>query len=289
MWSKSFVFSAVFFTLIWQVSAIGMSIPPVVTGEQKRYSSLSNLMNCISYTTSKDDIIMLNIQSGSKLSSQQLNLRVFDSENNILRSIQDISGEQSVIFTNLNNPIQIHQTDPKHLIGLTNRRQIDNDEEDLSTSEKSHIHICFDNVYFDKSWSFQKRSRDVQLNVSIRNITTLRQTNYNDYAKYFVRISNTDMKEVDHSSNSNSDFTEKDFNNAVNHLQTSLNEVSEELKSSKGTLQTLQSLENELRNFNESIFESFTRTSLLLIATICIFGLAQLAYFHIFLKRKKLL
>ncbi|QBM86032.1 emp24/gp25L/p24 family/GOLD [Metschnikowia aff. pulcherrima] len=287
--------SCLFYTLaflpfcIQNVMAIGMSIPPVVTGNLKQYSSLANLMNCVSYTTSKDDIIMLNIQSGDKLSSQQLNLRVFDSEDNTLRLMHDMSGEQSVIFTNLNNPIQIPQSDSKNRIGLANRRQVKQYQDDPDVSGKCQIHICFDNVYFDKSWSFQKRPREVHLSVSIRNITTLKQTNYNNYAKHFIRISSGDAENTEDSGETNYEFTENDFNKAVEYLQTLLNEVSEELRSSEGTLRTLQSLEVELRNVNESIFESFTRTSLMIIATICVFGLAQLAYIHFFLKRRKLL
>lgn len=274
-----------FTTCIPTAMAIGMTIPAVITGDRKHYSSLTNLVNCVSYTTSKDDIIMLNVKAGSKLSSQQLNLRVFDSEDSTLRTMKDLSGEQSIIFTNLNNPIQIDPSDSK-LIGLANRRHI---KEDPSITGKSQIHICFDNVYFDKSWSFQKRLRDVYLDVRIRNITTLKQTNYNNYAKYFIRKSSTAMENSKKSKDTNLDFTESDFNKAVDFLQTLLNELSEELNSSKDKLQALNSLESELRNVNESIFESFTRTSLTLIATICVFGLAQLAYIRFFLKRRKYL
>ncbi|OBA23913.1 hypothetical protein METBIDRAFT_76834 [Metschnikowia bicuspidata var. bicuspidata NRRL YB-4993] len=281
-----FSFLAVLSLCLSHVFAIGLTIPPVVYSEQKHYSSLTNLLNCISYTTSKDDIIMVSVESGHKVPSQQLNLRVFDSEDNTLRSMQDISGEQSVIFTNLNNPIQIPQTEAKNLLGLKYRRQTKNIADELYVSGMSQVHICFDNVYFDKSWSFRKSPRDVHLDVSIRNITTLKQTNYNNYAKYFIRPSNTDTNDDPVGDYSNYDFTENDFNNAVRNLQTLLNEVSEELKSSEGTLRNLQTLESELRNVNESIFESFTRTTLLIITTICVFGVAQLTYIRFLLKKR---
>ena len=71
-------------------------------GDQKRCSSPRNLANCVSYITSKDDIITVNIKAGETIASQELNLNVFDSKKNILRSLTDLAHDQVVMFTNLN-------------------------------------------------------------------------------------------------------------------------------------------------------------------------------------------
>lgn len=259
--------------------AIGMSIPPVVTGDHKKYSSLSNLMNCISYRTFKDDIILVIINSGDRIASQQLNLNVFDSENNILRSMEDMADEQTFMFTNLNNPVQLSANKPR------------DDYDDLMSvhSGKSYVYICFDNIYFDKSWSFQKRSRDLLMQVAIRNITSLKETNYNKFAKYFNQVKNPSDSDVNENNEFQLDFNEQDFEKAMAQLQTLLNEVSEELRSTEGIINLLMDNEYRLRDVNEAIYEDYTRTSIFLIACICIFGLCQIIYYRCYFSRKNLI
>lgn len=265
--------------------AIGMTIPPVVTGDQKKYSSLNNLMNCISYRTFKDDVILVTVDSGDRIGSQQLNLKVFDSENNILKSMEDMADEQTFMFTNLNNPTlleNIKNSNPK--------KPRDNYNDLMSVhSGKSYIYVCFDNIYFDKSWSFQKHSRDVMLHVSIRNITSLLQTNYNHYAKYFNQLNDPVDAKIDENNEFKLDFSEVDFDKAMDLLQTKLNEVSEELKSTEGIIKLLMDNESKLRDVNEAIYEDYTRTSIVLIACICIFGLCQIIYYKCYFTRRKLL
>lgn len=268
-----------------------MSITPVAVGDSAHYASLDNLLNCVSYKTLKDDVVMVHIYSGGSISSQKLNLQVFDLANNVLRSIQDLSGEQVVMFTNLNNPIQFPQMESHNLLGLGNQKKARNAQSELDALEqgKSYVHICFDNVYYDKSWSFQKSNRDIHLNVNIRNITTLRNTNYNNYAKYFTDVAGMPAAEDSKNDLKNHDFTEKDFDFAVNRLELQLNEVSEELKASYQILGTLKKTEQELRNANEAIYDSYTRTFLLIIVSICIFGSLELCYFYTFFRRRNLI
>lgn len=262
-----------------------MTIPPVVTGDQRKYSSLSNLMNCISYRTFKDDIILVTVSSGDRIASQQLNLKVFDSENNVLRFMEDMVDEQSFMFTNLNNPKQILSS--KH----ANPNKARDNYNDLMNvhSGKSYIYVCFDNIYFDKSWSFQKHSRDLLLQVSIRNMTSLLQTNYNKYAKHFNQMKDPVDVNVNENNEFNLDFSELDFEKVMDLLQTQLNEVSEELKSTEGIIKLLMDNESKLRDVNEAIYEDYTRTSIVLIACICIFGLCQIIYYKCYFTRRKLL
>lgn len=260
-----------------------MTIPPVVTGDRKKYSSLNNLMNCIGYWTFKDDIILVTVKSGDRIASQQLNLNVFDSDNNKLRSIEDLADDKTFMFTNLNNPVQLSEHS-------TPKRDKNEYEEFTDTrSGKSYIYICFDNIYFDKSWSFQKRSRDLMLQVSIRNMTLLQQTNYNKFAKYFNQVKDPKDSDVNANNEFQLDFSEQDFEKAMDQLQVLLNEVSEELRSTEGVVKLLMDNEFKLRDLNEEIFEEYTRTSLILFACICISGLCQIIYYKCYFTKRKLI
>lgn len=270
--SQAFVFLA----LLYTVAAIGLSVPPIAVGDTSLYSSTKNLINCISYKTSRDDIVMAQINSGNKLASQKLNLYVFDSNLNLLRSLQDMSHEQTVMVTNLNSPIKFSD-----LLGKHKSRQVDE-------AAKDFVHICFDNVYYDKSWSFNKQARNVILTVNVRNVTTLKKTNYNNYAKYFTKLTDLEKAQVTEES-FDLDFSEGDFDKAISKLQTLLNEVSEELRDLSRTLQELKNSESELRNVNESIYERYTLSLLLIFALICLLGFFEIVYYYFMLKRRKLI
>lgn len=262
-----------------------MTIPPVVTGDSKKYSSLNNLMNCISYQTFKDDIILVTVNSGDRIASQQLNLNVFDSENSVLRSMADLADEQNFMFTNLNNPIQFDDRKPG------NKKKPRDDYNDLMNlhSGKSYIYICFDNIYFDKSWSFQKHSRDLLLQVSIRNMTSLKETNYNKLAKYFNQLKDPSDPDINENNEFQLNFNEEDFEKAMDQLQNQLNEVSEELRSTEAIFKLLMDNESKLRDVNEAIYEDYTRTAIVLIACIGVFGLFQIIYYKCYFTRRKLI
>lgn len=268
-------------------SAIGMTIQPTITGDRKKYSSINNLMNCLGYRTHKDDMIRVTIKSGDKIPSQQLNLNVFDSENNMLRSSLDISDELVFIFTNLNNPIQIEDESSNILDRFSQKKPRDgiNDLIDPLTG-KSYVYICFDNIYHDKSWSYKKRARDVEMRVEIRNMTSFKNTDYNNYAKYFNLKSD---QEVDANNEYKQDFSETDFEAAIQNLKTLLNDVKEELKSTESVFGTLMEHESRLRDVNESIFSDYTRISVVLIACICMSCFFQLLYCKYYFKRRKII
>lgn len=269
-------------------AAIGMRIPPTLTGDTKHYSSLKNLGNCLGYLTSKDDIILVTIASGDKLPSQQLNLHVFDSESNILRSSEDVSQEVTLIFTNLNNPVQLEDTTHNILDRLNPNRPRDAYKELMDPHHgKSYIYICFDNIYHDKSWSFKKQSRDIDMRVQIRNMTTFKDTNYNNYAKHFNKVKSDQT--ADENNEFKLDFNEEDFETAITQLTSLLKEVSDDLKSSQDTFNTLMEHEYKLRDANEAIYSGYTRISLIMIACICIFGLLQIVYFQCYFKRHKII
>lgn len=282
------------------VDAIGMTIPPVIVGDQKKYSSLNYLYNCMSYSTVKDDIIMVHINSGNVIASQNLHLHIFDSESNKLRYKKSISQNLDLIFTNLNNPTQFDDSngllkrtnilnkfhfgsnsgsDDKNHPGL--RSSNDESAQELLNSDKgkSLIYICFDNLYSDKSWSFKPKPRDVEISVEIKNMTSMKQTNYETYAKYFQR------KVED----SKTTFDEKDFDKKIKLIDAQLKEATENLKSLEVILSDLLIQEHKLRDVNESIFSRYTMVSILFLIAIFLFGLVQLIYFKCYLKKTKVL
>lgn len=269
--------------------AIGMQIPPISSDESKHMSSLKNLRNCVGYRTSRDDLILVKIRSGDRVSSQHLNLRVFDSDNNILRSSDDISNDLSFIFTNLNNPVQIQEDKSYHILDRFRPRK----EQDPKVSElmnpydgNSFVYICFDNLYYDKSWSFRKQNHDVDLQVQIRNATTLGEINYSEFAKYFSNLKPQVGSEAE---GQKAAFTQQNFEDAMKELNFQLDEISENLRSSSEILNTLKSNQASLRDANELIFSSYTKTSIVVFGSICAFGGAQMIYFMCFCKKRRIL
>lgn len=266
------------------VLAIGLSIPPVLIGDKKRYSSPLNLANCVSYLTSKDDIITVTIKAGDKLNSQLLNLNVFDSQKNTLRFLEDLEHNQMVMFTNLDYQLSGQDHHWKRLLDF-HREKKPQEGIDLlpSVPDKTYVHICFDNIYLDKSWSFQKQPRELIINVDIKSLTALKKTNYKKYAKYFSHFLESDDIETDF------DFSEENFESAVKKIENLLNEVSEELDASLKIVQNLKVHERRLRDLNEEIFENYIKTSTLLLFTIGSLGLIQLFYYKFYFKRRKLI
>ncbi|CAG90794.2 DEHA2G17226p [Debaryomyces hansenii CBS767] len=293
-----------------QTYGLGLIVTPHSVGDNKKYSSINNLLNCVSYPTVKDDIIILTVDSGEKLPSQVLNMNIFDSENNKIRYKGDISEEMNLIFTNLNNPSQINRNyadspDKRNILNKIhlgrNKEQERVDELMNSDTGKSLIYICFDNLYSDKSWSFQPQDRDVEIFVDIKNMTTIKQTNYNLYAQYFKKFKYNSDQGVDAKNNEKKskkegtdktlkkDFTQNDFENNIKLLESELSDIVENLKNSELILTNLMEQESKLRDANERIFSEYTKVSIIMIVAISIFGMAQLVYFRCYLKKRKYL
>lgn len=293
-----------------QTYGLGLIVTPHLVGDNKKYSSINNLLNCVSYPTVKDDIIILTVDSGEKLPSQVLNMNIFDSENNKIRYKGDISEEMNLIFTNLNNPLQINRNyadspDKRNILNKIhlgrNKEQERVDELMNSDTGKSLIYICFDNLYLDKSWSFQPQDRDVEIFVDIKNMTTIKQTNYNLYAQYFKKFKYNSDQGVDAKNNEKKskkegtdktlkkDFTQNDFENNIKLLESELSDIVENLKNSELILTNLMEQESKLRDANERIFSEYTKVSIIMIVIISIFGMAQLVYFRCYLKKRKYL
>lgn len=267
--------------------AIGLSIPPVLVGDKRRYSSPRNLANCLSYLTSKDDILMVTIKAGDKLTSQKLNLNVFDSQKNTLRFLEDLEHDQVVMFTNLDYELTPKDKHWKRLLGVHEKKVEEGIDLLPFVPEKTYVHICFDNVYTDKSWSFQKQHHDLIMTVDIRSLSSLKKTNYKKYAKYFSQFSETAKMNDDR--DFQFDFSEESFESAVKKLENLLHEVSEELQASHEVVQNLKRNERRLRDLNEEIFENYIKTSTLLLFTIGSLGLIQLFYYKFYFKRQKLI
>ncbi|CCE80036.1 Piso0_003133 [Millerozyma farinosa CBS 7064] len=280
--------------IITQVSCLGLIIPPIRAGDTSKYSSVKNLYNCVSYMTLKDDIVIARLVTGERVPSQKLNVRIFDGEENQIRFKEDIYHEYSFIFTNLHNPRSV-QHDSRgqskrrnflqklpYMAPATGKQKERAEEIMNSHLSKSFIHICFDNTYSDKSWSFHPQERQVELYVDIKNKTTFSQTNYNQYARFFNKHTETDRKD-------RSGFTANDFENSINVLKTELNEVTSNLENSESILKTLMEHEYKLRDTNESIFTDYTMNSVIILSVTFIFGIIQLTYLKYYLKKRKVI
>lgn len=308
------------------IYGLGLIIEPCLVGDKKKYSSINNLQNCISYLTVKDDIIMVRIKSGDKLASQRLNLNIFDLENNKIRFKKDISHEMNLIFTNLNNPavvnselesLQVKRSNIfGRLSGLVHHEdaggaaggaaagaagavggagagtQTASTDSHLDSNKgKSLIYICFDNVYTDRSWSFHAQPKDVELYTEIKNMNTIKDTNYNNYAHYFNKFKDASSKseEEEEKTKQREEFTQEDFENEIKILQHELEEVIEKLKSSEDILRELMEQEYRLRDANEAIYSGYTKISIIMLVCTFVAGLIQMAYQTYFLKKQKVI
>lgn len=264
------------------VYGVGMLIPPVSVGHTHEQSSLDYLYNCISYSTVKDDMVVVHIDAGDPLPSQLLHLKVFDNENNHIRVKHNLAHSVDLIFTNLNNPQQFDDQNDlirrSHFLDKLVRRVSPIDEL-VGTSGKSLIHICFDNVYSDRLWSFTPESHYVDLSVEIKDFNTIKKTNYNNFAKYFQH-KQAQQDRV---------FDEQDFEERIKFIETELNVATENVHNSELILKTLMDAEFELRDVNESIYDRYTKATIALITCICVFGLGQIIYFKCLLRRTKVL
>lgn len=298
--------------LIDQVHSLGLIIPPILSGDNNKYSDINNLLNCISYPTVKDDIIVLTIDSGDKLPSQVLNLNIFDSENNKIRFKGDISQDMTIIFTNLNNPSLINGiNDVQDMrsnilnrflpLARADRKQERVNELMSSDSGKSLIYICFDNIYKDKSWSFHPQDRDVGIEVNIKNMTAMQQPDYSIYSLYFNKLNSDeenkkirgkgseDVNDNKYSQIPNRLFTKDDFDTNIKLLESKLNDVIENLKNSELILENLMQQEYKLRDVNEAIYSGYTKISCIMLVLIGIAGIVQMVYFRCYLKKRKVL
>lgn len=134
----------------------------------------------------------------------------------------------------------------------------------------------------------QPQAREVELFIDIKNMTTIKDTNYNNFARYFSKLQDastesTGNKETD------SSFTESDFEASVKRLEDELNHVIENLKISESISHQLMEQEFGLRDVNEAIYEGYTMISCIMLACIVFFGIFQLSYQRWYLKRKNVI
>ncbi|ODV78135.1 uncharacterized protein CANTADRAFT_27056 [Suhomyces tanzawaensis NRRL Y-17324] len=286
------------------VASLGITVPPVKVGDKKNYSSKNNLKNCISYPTVGEDVIMLRINAGNRIASQSLNLFVFDDEDNTFRRQDDLDFEVSFIFANLNSrnpspgghdPSMLELFKRSGLFHLGHKAApavLEHEREKAnellnSNNGKSLIYVCFDNIYMDKSWSFKPQSRDVELDVTIKTLNTLKDTNYNSFAHYFSSLKASEDKSDDPSAEPQ--FTEEDFDSKMDFLKSELNNVIKNLENSELTLKALVDQESHHRDANEAIFSRYTRVSITVLVCIAAIGILQLIYFRCYLQKRKIL
>jgi hypothetical protein len=329
--------------LLWFVQAIyclGITVAPIKIGDSKAVSLLSNTINCISYISSKDDIILITLKLGDKIASQHLNVIVIDEFDNKLRQLSDISHDVNIIFSNLNSQ---YKTDGdrisiRNIFSNSDNKEVrevnENDEvlelsesfsnamlkrEVPSSQDTSKFYVCFDNIYTDKSWSFHPKPREVELFVDIKNMTTIKHYNYHAMGKYFNRLKfehfnndendNTEEKNknsnTDNNEKSNNNvkvskngkkliplthsFSERDWLQEINFLNTELNSIVESLHESERILQDLTDQESILRDTNEEIYSNYTKIVGFLYVFICSLGLVQLIYYKWLLRKQKVL
>lgn len=292
---------------IGRACGLGLTVEPVLVGDTKKYSSLSNLAHCISYPTVKDDIILVRIQAGDRQGSQHLNLNIFDLESNKIRFKRDIGGEINLIFTNLNNPAAVNSELEPSKRSLFDRlahiaeagaaaapADLDPASKHINSNQgKSLIYICFDNVYTDRLWLFAPQPRDVELYTDIKTMSNIMETNYNNYAHYFSKFKDASLKldELLHRQQHKqlAGFTQQDFEQEVLRVERELAEVIETLTASKAILLQLMEQEFLLRDANEAIFAGYTKISIAILVAIFVAGTLQLAYQTYFLRKQKVI
>ncbi|KAJ9105683.1 hypothetical protein QFC19_003457 [Naganishia cerealis] len=271
-----------FFLHMLLVSALGMTIEPIRAGDTKKYSSKLQLSNCVAYDTVKNDVITVHVQAYDRVPAQQLNLHIFDSENNQLRLVKDINDEMDVIFTNLNSDLGRGKRS-SFIDKLSHLGHADSEhaEEVLHSNEgKSRIYVCFDNIFADKSWSFHPQSRDIELQFEARSFASLKNTNYKLFTKYFQMLGSELGSNV---------IKDLDFEDLLVTLELQLQTVIENLDSSERTMQALLTQESKLRDANEQIFSNYTKVSIAFLIIIAIFGLLPIVYMRVYLKQNNIL
>jgi hypothetical protein len=290
------------------VLGLGVIIPPVKIGDTKGYASIKNTLNCVKYKSNRDDIVLITLKTGDRLHNQMLDVVVLDGDDNKLRQLADVTHDVNIIFSNMNgddvsNEITLKRD--REMFGLKDSNDRSNHVSKRAV-EISDFYVCFNNIYTDKSWSFQPQTKEVELFVDIKNITTIKQYNYRTLGKYFNRLK---FEHYDRSQETNQQinnldqdsikpkklvplkhvFSEKDWLNEINYLSTELNNIILSLKESESILTDLSQQEIILRDTNEEIFSNFTKTAITLYVVICVIGVLQLIYYRWLLKKKKIL
>lgn len=266
-----------------------MIIDPILEGKKDKYSAVANLKNCIGYATNNNDLIMIRVDSGERLPSQTLNLKVIDLEDNLLRFTNDLEGESTMILKNLNNDPTTNELNNKRAniidkISLGLKKPIDQEKAQklLNNDQgKNMIYVCFDNIINDKSWSFEPLPREVILDVHLRDISKMTETNYNMYSRYFRKF-----QENDNDAQKLKDMNEEQFDQEITVVENELNNVIESLENSELIMKSLIDQESKLRDTNERIYSLYTIFAVVILVTIGIFGLFQTFYFKRYLKTK---
>lgn len=260
-------------------AALGISVSPIRAGDHTKLSSKLQLDNCVAYDTTRNDVITVHVQAYDKVAGQQLNLHIFDSDDNQLRLVRDISGEVNVVFTNLHSDVALSKRG-NIIDKLSHLRHADSDhaEDVLHSNEgKSRIHVCFDNIYADKSWSFVPQPREIEMLFTARDFAGLKKTNFKLFTKYFLSLATSAADDV-------SAIRDLDFEDLLVSLELQLQAVIAGLDSSEHTLQALISQETKLRNANEEIFSTYTKVSIAFLILIAVFGLVPIVYMRFYLK-----
>ncbi|CAN3371782.1 hypothetical protein DIURU_002995 [Diutina rugosa] len=260
-----------FLLLAVGVWGLGLEVPPVKQGDRARYSSINNLANCVGYETEPDEIVVLMVSSGDVLTSQDLAIKVFDDQDNLLQYQRQLEGDKTFIFS------QVHgawtQQESSSDIQLKRGKSESGDDED-NTKPSSRIYVCFDNIYTDKSWSFTPQVHEVEIQVDIKTRETIAKTNYDSYAQYF------DALRRNHEG-----ISEEAFDDQMNIVQAELASVINTLDNSGKILEELIENESALRNTNERIFEDYTGRHIVLYAVIGFVGLAQVLYLYRYFRK----
>ncbi|CAI5759512.1 unnamed protein product [Candida verbasci] len=241
--------------------ALGIIVSPTKDAKSNinKLSSPNNLENCINYQVNPNDIIILNVKNIERIHSQILNLVIFDSNGNILRNQRNLA-----------------KTDKEFDLILKNTDVTINEKREVV---KDFIHICFDNLYNDLSWSFKPRDYELELGINIK--SNMEYTNYNIYKKYFSNDLEQEKQQVD-----NEEFDSAIFDQKISKVRHELDLIVENLQNSEEILNDLKLQESKLRDINESIFSGYTFISIILCVTILICGLIQLIIYRLYIFKK---
>ncbi|KAI5965605.1 uncharacterized protein KGF55_000967 [Candida pseudojiufengensis] len=294
---KSIIIFILIFLLPTLTSAIGLNISPIknTNSNQKKLSSLKNLQNCLSYETGQNDIIFLTINPIENLISQELNLKIIDSRGNILRNQHNLSKFNKMLELIINpNNNEVTST----IASEENNGEIDiRSNADTTQKERNFIHICFDNLYNDLSWSFQPKKYEIEIDINIKN--DIKLTNYKIFKNYFSNFDNNHINQEENQQQqqpqegSNSEFykiqlNEELFDSKMSEISIELNNIQNKLIENDAILQDLLNQEFKLRDVNEEIFGSYNFISIFLCCFIFGCGILQLIIFKFTLKKKNI-
>lgn len=238
---------------------LGMVIKPVMLGDDLNYLGLTHLENCVAYPMYHEDVAVVLVDVGDRIASQNLELRVFDESNNLLRNQRGLEQLHTFLLSSAGD----EKPEARH----------HHTKEQL---KPPFIYICFDNIYQDMLWSFNPKNHEVYVTVDIKAFHAMNATKFELYTEHVGAFNTTGT-------------VEENFDRQMASIKSQLNSVQDSMRELERNFDDLVAIEKELRNLNEFIFEDYTHKSLMIFLIIVLVGLAQVFHTRRIVQRAKLI